>query len=141
MTSLSSQDTSSLASTRSSSRTRSLRSGTPARSSSRPANVTSSTVVSSSLTEASEDAYNSCFVCHTDQVQAEKSKESIKRFGKQDDETGKHVEMIDLDNSVFMNFKRYTKQDVTNCFKADMRMSSFENVVRDEQDVSILALL
>ena len=29
--------------------------------------------------------------------------------------------MIDLDSSVFMNFKRYTKEEVTNCFKADMR--------------------
>lgn len=76
-----------------------------------------------------------------DQVQTEKSKESIKRFGKHNEETGKHVEMIDLDNSVFMNFKRYTKQDVTNCFKADMRMSTFENVVKDETDVSLFALL
>ena len=75
-----------------------------------------------------------------DQVQVERSKEAIKRFGKQDDE-GRKVEMIDLDNSVFMNFKRYTKQDVTNCFKADMRMSTFENVVKDEMDVSSVALL
>ena len=44
--------------------------------------------------------------------------------------------MIDLDSSVFMNFKRYTKQDVINCFKADMRQSSFENIVRNEEDVS-----
>ena len=43
--------------------------------------------------------------------------------------------MIDLDNSVFMNFKRYTKQDVENCFKADMRQNCFENVVHDEEDL------
>ena len=50
--------------------------------------------------------------------------------------TGEIKEMIDLDNSVFMNFKRYTKQDVANCFKADMRSSTFENVIKDEEDVS-----
>ena len=44
--------------------------------------------------------------------------------------------MIDLDNSVFMNFKRYCKQEVTNCFKADMRISNFENLIKNETDVS-----
>ena len=48
--------------------------------------------------------------------------------------------MIDLDSSVFMNFKRYTKQDVDNCFKADMRQSCYENVVRNEEDVSVKGL-
>ena len=44
--------------------------------------------------------------------------------------------VVDLDNSVFMNFKRYTKQDVQNCFQADMRASAFENFIQDEEDVS-----
>ena len=44
--------------------------------------------------------------------------------------------MIDLDNSVFMNFKRYLKKDVENCFEADMRSSSFESIVKKEDDVS-----
>lgn len=43
--------------------------------------------------------------------------------------TGSNKTVLDLDNSVFMNFKRYTKQDVANCFEADMRSSSFENVI------------
>ena len=44
--------------------------------------------------------------------------------------------MIDLDNSVFMNFVRYTKQDVENCYAADMGSSSFEKIVKREDDVS-----
>ena len=35
-----------------------------------------------------------------------------------------------------MNFKRYTKQDVANCFEADMRSSTFERVVENEETVS-----
>jgi len=35
-----------------------------------------------------------------------------------------------------MNFKRYTKQDVENCFKADMYSSSFETIVFNEEEVS-----
>lgn len=46
--------------------------------------------------------------------------------------------MIDLDNSVFMNFKRYTKKDVADCFEADMRSSNFELIIEDEEDVSII---
>ena len=49
--------------------------------------------------------------------------------------TGNNKAMIDLDNSVFMNFKRYTKMEVANCFEADMRSSNFENVVTDEEDL------
>jgi len=45
------------------------------------------------------------------------------------------VEQIDLDNSVYMNFKRYTKQDVENCYKADMNSSNFETIVFDENEV------
>ena len=71
-----------------------------------------------------------------DQVQVEKNKESIKRISTVDEGTGQNRVMVDLDNSVFMNFKRYTKQDVINCFKADMRQSSFENIVHNEEDVS-----
>lgn len=71
--------------------------------------------------------------CH--HVEPEKNQESIKRFQKIDEITGKARTMIDLDSSVFMNFKRYTKQDVINCFKADMRQSSFENIVRNEEDL------
>ena len=48
-------------------------------------------------------------------------------------------EVLDLDNSVFMNFKRYTKQDVANCFEADMRSSSFENVIQDETELNLCA--
>lgn len=50
--------------------------------------------------------------------------------------TGEEREMIDLDNSVFMNFVRYTKQDVENCYAADMGSSSFEKIVKREDDVS-----
>ena len=53
--------------------------------------------------------------------------------------TGETRELLDLDNSVFMNFKRYTKQDVANCFEADMRASNFENVISDEQELSFCA--
>lgn len=56
-------------------------------------------------------------------METEKSSESIKRFITVDEVTGESKEMIDLDNSVFMNFKRYTRQDVENCFEADMRSS------------------
>jgi hypothetical protein len=45
-----------------------------------------------------------------------------------DEITGQKREMIDLENSVFMNFRRYTKKDVLNCFEADMRNSSFDLV-------------
>ena len=48
--------------------------------------------------------------CHT--VEVEKSTEAIKRFQKVDEQTGETTTMIDLDSSVFMNFKRYTKQEV-----------------------------
>ena len=44
--------------------------------------------------------------------------------------------MVDLDSSVFMNFKRYTKVDVANCFEADMRSSDFESVIKQEEEVS-----
>lgn len=44
--------------------------------------------------------------------------------------------MIDLDNSVFMNFKRYTKRDVMDCFEADMRSCSFDLLSSDEEIVS-----
>ena len=53
--------------------------------------------------------------------------------------TGEIKELLDLDNSVFMNFKRYTKQDVANCFEADMRASNFENVISDETELSFCA--
>jgi len=46
--------------------------------------------------------------------------------------------MIDLDNSVFMNFKRYTKKDVFNCFEADMRSSDFGKLSCSESDVSVI---
>ena len=66
----------------------------------------------------------------------EKEKESIKRYEAVDELTGKKREMIDLDNSVFMNFKRYTKQDVLNCFEADMQTSHFDLLSISEKDVS-----
>ena len=65
-------------------------------------------------------------------MEIEKNKESIRRFNTVDAVTGANVAQIDLDNSVFMNFKRYTKQEVLNCFKADMRMSNFEIIFSDE---------
>ena len=64
--------------------------------------------------------------CH--QVEPEKERDAIKRFTVSQS-SGSYREVLDLDNSVFMNFKRYTKQDVANCFEADMRSSSFENVL------------
>lgn len=50
--------------------------------------------------------------------------------------TGANKEVLDLDNSVFMNFKRYTKQDVVNCFEADMRSSNFEMLLPDETQLN-----
>ena len=64
--------------------------------------------------------------CH--QVEPEKENDAIKRFTV-NQATGSNKTVLDLDNSVFMNFKRYTKLDVANCFEADMRSSSFENVL------------
>ena len=74
-----------------------------------------------------------------DQLEIEKTKESIKRYETVDEITGKKREMIDLDNSVFMNFRRYTEKDVLNCFEADLRNSSFDLVNISEQDVSKLS--
>ena len=67
-------------------------------------------------------------------MDTDKSSESIKRFQTVDEVTGVSKEMIDLDNSVFMNFKRYTKQDVENCFEADMRSSTFESIIKDDEE-------
>ena len=67
------------------------------------------------------------FSC-TDHVEPERTSESIKRYETVDEITGQKREMIDLENSVFMNFRRYTKKDVLNCFEADMRNSSFDLV-------------
>lgn len=54
-----------------------------------------------------------------------------------DEVTGEQTEMIDLDNSVFMNFKRYTKAGVSQCFEADMRSSNFELIIKeDEEDLT-----
>ena len=71
--------------------------------------------------------------CHS--VENERQKEAIKRFSQVDD-SGNLVARIDLDNSVFMNFKRYTKQDVQNCFSADMAHSRLDSFITDEEDVS-----
>ena len=40
-------------------------------------------------------------------------------------------DIIDLDGSVFMNFKRYTKQNILDCLKADMSRSVLEDLVDD----------
>ena len=66
--------------------------------------------------------------------------EAIKRFVTVSS-TGDNKEILDLDGSVFMNFKRYTKLDVTNCFEADMRSSNFESVFQDEQEVSVISAI
>lgn len=70
----------------------------------------------------------------------EKEKEAIKRYEKVDELTGEKREMIDLDSSVFMNFKRYTKQDVMNCFEADMRTCNFDLLSSSEENVSQVTL-
>ena len=49
--------------------------------------------------------------------------------------------MIDLDSSVFMNFKRYTKQDVALCFKADMRLSCLEALVNNDEQMSDVMII
>ena len=75
--------------------------------------------------------------CHL--YEGEENPVAIKRFQKQDafvSQGGELEELIDLDNSVFMNFKRYTKQDVANCFEADMRSANFEAVIKDDEEVS-----
>lgn len=40
-----------------------------------------------------------------------------------------------------MNFKRYTKVDVANCFEADMRSSDFESVIKHEEEVVACAII
>ena len=77
-----------------------------------------------------------------DQVEVSKTNESIKRFTTVDEVTGETEEMIDLENSVFMNFKRYTIKEVSNCFEADMRASNFEAIIKeDEEDLTQCALV
>ena len=48
--------------------------------------------------------------------------------------TSSGEEIIDLDGSVFMNFKRYTKQNIMDCLKADMATSIVENVLETEEE-------
>lgn len=43
--------------------------------------------------------------------------------------------MIDLDNSVFMNFKRYTKANIEECFESDMKGSNLGKIIEDESEV------
>ena len=42
--------------------------------------------------------------------------------------------MIDLDNSVFMNFKRYTKANIEECFENDMEKSNVGSIIEDEPE-------
>ena len=49
--------------------------------------------------------------------------------------------MIDLDNSVFMNFKRYTKEDVGAAFKADKDFFDFDEILDDPEDAYECAMV
>lgn len=49
--------------------------------------------------------------------------------------------MIDLDNSVFMNFKRYTKEDVGAAFKADKDFFDFDEILDDLDDAQECAMV
>ena len=49
--------------------------------------------------------------------------------------------MIDLDNSVFMNFKRYTKEDVGAAFKADKDFFDFDEILEDLEDAQECAMV
>ena len=72
--------------------------------------------------------------CHQIEPESQKNVEAIHRFTQLDPDTNEEVEMIDLDNSVFMNFKRYTKEDVGAAFKADKDFFDFDEIVEELED-------
>ena len=49
-------------------------------------------------------------------------------------QTASGEEILDLDGSVFMNFKRYTKQNIMDCLKADMATSILEYFLDSEEE-------
>ena len=51
-------------------------------------------------------------------------------------------DILDLDGSVFMNFKRYTKQNIMDCLKADMATSILEHLLdSDEEEDAVQEVL
>lgn len=70
------------------------------------------------------------------QVEVSKSDGSADRKGshinKFVDENG--IELIDLDNSVFMNFQQFSKKNLDECYNNDRLFSKVAKIVSDEDD-------
>ena len=49
------------------------------------------------------------------------------------------MEELDLDNSVFMNFVRYTETSIKNCFEFDFKKSIIDTIVNDNEDAKKVA--